>query len=198
MLITVQFEQGNEKDDGDPYVCFRRREVRNVRKTRRTDTQSTDKLKRLRQELETARGLIKDVWQRETMRKNTFEYERQIFEKRRALVDIKRKYQIKDTDEDLITKVHHPTSKSSKTLANLATSPRELDPTRALHQLFGYHYGKTGNRQRRISSSWHMSLLRKISGGENGLCSFEGQGTSRMLWILQMYVQLNHCWLFIY
>lgn len=192
----MQFEQGNEKDDGDPYVCFRRREVRNVRKTRRTDTQSTDKLKRLRQELETARGLIKDVWQRETMRKNTFEYERQIFEKRRALVDIKRKYQIKDTDEDLITKVRHPTSKSSKTLANFVTSPRELDPIRALHQLFEYHCGKTGNRQRQISSSWHMSLRRKTSGGENGLCSFEEQGTSRMLWILQMYVQLNHCWLF--
>ncbi|KAI5803217.1 enhancer of polycomb-like-domain-containing protein [Geopyxis carbonaria] len=102
--VLKKFEQGNEKDDGDPYVCFRRREVRQVRKTRRTDAQSSDKLKRIRQELETARGLVKDVLQRETMRKNQFEYERQIFEKRRTMVDLKRKLNIRGDDEDLINK----------------------------------------------------------------------------------------------
>lgn len=100
----LQFEQNNEKDDGDPYVCFRRREVRGVRKTRRTDAQSSEKLKRLRQELETARGLVKDVLQREQMRKNLFDQERQIFEKRRQVIDIKRKLGIKGDDEDLINK----------------------------------------------------------------------------------------------
>lgn len=109
-LTIAQFEQSSEKDDGDPYVCFRRREVRQVRKTRRTDAQSTDKLKRIRQELEIARGLVKDVLQRETMRKNQFEYERQIFEKRRTIIDLKRKLNIKGDDEDLINKVHSESS----------------------------------------------------------------------------------------
>lgn len=79
--------------------------MRQVRRTRRTDAQSSDKLKRIRQELETARGLVKDVLQRETMRKNQFEYERQIFEKRRTMVDLKRKLNIRGDDEDLINKV---------------------------------------------------------------------------------------------
>jgi len=104
LTLCVQFEQG-EKDDGDPYVCFRRREVRQVRKTRRTDASSTDKLKKIRQEFETARGLVKDVLQREHMRRTTFLLEKQIFEQRRTAVDLKKKLNIKDTDEDLINKV---------------------------------------------------------------------------------------------
>jgi enhancer of polycomb-like protein len=76
-----------------------------VRKTRRTDAQSTEKLKRLRQELESARGLVKDVLQREQMRKSTLVIEQQIFEQRRTSVQLKRKLNIKDTDEDLINKV---------------------------------------------------------------------------------------------
>lgn len=98
----MQFEQGNEKDDGDPYVCFRRREVRQVRKTRRTDAQSTDKVKKLRQDLDTARNLVKDVLQRETMRKSGFQYEAQIFEHRRTLIATKRKLGLRGDDEDLV------------------------------------------------------------------------------------------------
>ncbi|RPB16064.1 hypothetical protein P167DRAFT_481593 [Morchella conica CCBAS932] len=102
IIPVLKFEQGNEKDDGDPYVCFRRREVRQVRKTRRTDAQSTDKVKKLRQELDTARNLVKDVLQRETMRKTGFAYEASIFEHRRTLIATKRKLGIRGDDEDLI------------------------------------------------------------------------------------------------
>ena len=109
-LTSLQFEQGNEKDEGDPYVCFRRREVRQVRKTRRTDAQSTDKLKKLRQEFETARGLVRDVLQREQMRRTVFQVDKQIFEQRRHAIELKRKFNIKDTDEDLINKVCHPSA----------------------------------------------------------------------------------------
>ncbi|TGZ82688.1 hypothetical protein EX30DRAFT_384020 [Ascodesmis nigricans] len=137
IIPSLKFEQGNEKDDGDPYVCFRRREVRNTRKTRRTDTTSTDKLKRLRQELEIARGLVKDVWQRETMRKATFELERNIFEKRRAVVDLKRKYQIKDTDEDLINKRTRPeqTAPTTRIPVRHDGKPPEADLKQLVHIL---------------------------------------------------------------
>ncbi|KAF8534612.1 enhancer of polycomb-like-domain-containing protein [Trichophaea hybrida] len=104
IIPCLKFEQGNEKDEGDPYVCFRRREVRQVRKTRRTDAQSTEKLKKIRQEFETARGLVKDVLQREQMRRTSFVFEKQIFEQRRTAVELKRKLNIKDTDEDLVNK----------------------------------------------------------------------------------------------
>lgn len=104
IIPSLKFEQGNEKDDGDPYVCFRRREVRQIRKTRRGDNYTTDKLKKLRQDIELARGLVKDVLQREHMRRTTFQEEAKIFELRRTAVELKRKLNIKDTDEDLISK----------------------------------------------------------------------------------------------
>lgn len=98
----MQFETGQETDDGDPYVCFRRREVRQIRKTRGRDAQSADKLRRLRKELEDARQLVAMVRQREMARKELFSMERQIFTQRSEVKDMKRKLGIKDDDEDLI------------------------------------------------------------------------------------------------
>jgi enhancer of polycomb-like protein len=60
----------------------------------------------LRQDFEFARGLVKDVLQREHMRRATFQLEKQIFEQRRTACDLKRKLNIRDTDEDLINKVY--------------------------------------------------------------------------------------------
>ena len=54
----------SEADDADPYVCFRRREVRQTRKTRGRDAQIVEKLKKLRLELEQARTLVQFVNQR--------------------------------------------------------------------------------------------------------------------------------------
>jgi len=97
-----QFETGQETDDGDPYVCFRRREVRQIRKTRGRDAQSAEKLRRLRKELEDARQLLAFVRQRELARKEMFIIEKQVFQQRAEVKDMKRKLGIKDDDEDLI------------------------------------------------------------------------------------------------
>ncbi|KAG8209040.1 Enhancer of polycomb-like protein [Trichophyton interdigitale] len=96
------FETGQDTDDGDPYVCFRRREVRLARKTRGRDAQSAEKLRRLRKELEDARTLIAMVQQRELGRKEVFAAERQLFMQRCEVKEMKRKLGIKDDDEDLI------------------------------------------------------------------------------------------------
>ncbi|KAG0129816.1 enhancer of polycomb-like-domain-containing protein [Tuber indicum] len=106
IIPTLKFEQGQDKDDGDPYVCFRRREVRPARKTRRTDAQSTEKLKKLRQEFDSARNLVRDVLNRECMRKTIFQVEYGIFESRRQIIGVKRKNGIRGDDEDLIN--HKP------------------------------------------------------------------------------------------
>ena len=102
VLTDSQFETGQETDDSDPYVCFRRREVRQIRKTRGRDAQSADKLRRLRKELEDARKLVGLVRQRETARKEMFAIERQVFLQRSEVKEMKRKLNIKDDDEDLI------------------------------------------------------------------------------------------------
>ncbi|GFF35714.1 enhancer of polycomb-like protein 1 [Aspergillus udagawae] len=102
LLPSLKFETGQETDDTDPYVCFRRREVRQIRKTRGRDAQSADKLRRLRKELEDARQLVALVRQRELARKEMLSMERQIFLQRSEVKEMKRKLNIKDDDEDLI------------------------------------------------------------------------------------------------
>ncbi|OJJ43767.1 hypothetical protein ASPZODRAFT_864327 [Penicilliopsis zonata CBS 506.65] len=102
LLPSLKFETGQDTDDTDPYVCFRRREVRQIRKTRGRDAQSVEKLRRLRKELEDARQLVAFVRQRELARKEMLSVERQVFLQRSEVKDMKRKLGIKDDDEDLI------------------------------------------------------------------------------------------------
>ncbi|KAL4926457.1 enhancer of polycomb-like protein 1 [Aspergillus undulatus] len=102
LFANLKFETGQENDDVDPYVCFRRREVRQIRKTRGRDAQSADKLRRLRKELEDARQLVALVRQRELARKEMLATERVLFLQRAEVKDMKRKLNIKDDDEDLI------------------------------------------------------------------------------------------------
>lgn len=98
----LQFETGQDTDDSDPFVCFRRREVRQIRKTRGRDAQSAEKLRRLRKELEEARQLVALVRQREDARKEMLAVERTLFMQRNEVKEMKRKLNIKDDDEDLI------------------------------------------------------------------------------------------------
>ena len=102
LMPTLKFETNLETDDSDPYVCFRRREVRQVRKTRGRDAQVTEKLKKLRKELEEARYLMSRVKIREVMGREQLAIDRQIFEQRAAVKEVKRKLGIKGDDEDLI------------------------------------------------------------------------------------------------
>lgn len=115
LMPTLRFEE-NEKDDGDPYICFRRREVRQIRKTRRSDAQSSEKLRKLRLELEQARNLIELVVRREQLKKESILLEQCIFNQRCHVKEIKRKLGIKDDDDDLISqkrKKTHDTSSST-------------------------------------------------------------------------------------
>lgn len=98
---ALKFETHQEHDDMDPYVCFRRREVRQTRKTRARDAQVSDKLKKLRKELEDARQLVVFSHQREIFKKELLSSDRVIFEQRASLKDTKVRLGIKGEDEDL-------------------------------------------------------------------------------------------------
>jgi enhancer of polycomb-like protein len=102
LMPSLKFERNVETDDADPFVCFRRREVRQVRKTRGRDAQVQDKLKRLRTELEQARQLMHFVKQREIHRQQQLRLEKEIFEQRAQLKESKRNLGLKGDDEDLI------------------------------------------------------------------------------------------------
>ncbi|CAO3692484.1 unnamed protein product [Rhizopus stolonifer] len=97
------------KNELDPYICFRRRETKPVRKTRRTDQQSLERLRKLRSEMEMARNLLEMVLRREKIRKEGLMLEHTVFDKKMVLQDFQRVLGIKE-DEDLI----HMTKKKRK------------------------------------------------------------------------------------
>ena len=107
---SLKFETGQDTDDADPYVCFRRRELRQIRKTRNRDAQGAEKLRKLRHELESARHILSLVKQREMIRKEVLMMDRALFQQRAEVKEIKRKLGIKGDDDDLVAqKVVLPT-----------------------------------------------------------------------------------------
>jgi enhancer of polycomb-like protein len=131
----LKFETGQETDDSDPYVCFRRRELRQIRKTRNRDAQSAEKLRKLRMELETARAVLLMVKRREQMRKESLEIDRQVFEQRHAMRDTKRKLGLKG-DEDLlinqkVKRPHFKCKNSHSPLPQKQKVPQGMTPNQA-------------------------------------------------------------------
>ncbi|KAJ3024110.1 Enhancer of polycomb-like protein 1 [Thoreauomyces humboldtii] len=90
------------KADNDPYVCFRRREVKAVRKTRtvRADSQSLDKLRRLRDEMNRARQILELITNREAARKESIVLEHLIFEQRVLVRRLKKKLGIVTSEKE--------------------------------------------------------------------------------------------------
>ncbi|KAG0173931.1 Enhancer of polycomb-like protein 1 [Apophysomyces sp. BC1015] len=89
------------KGEIDPYVCFRRRETKPVRKTRRTDQQSLERLRKLRTEMEMARNLLEMVLRREKFRKEDLVLEHTVFDRKCKLREYQRALGIKE-DDDLL------------------------------------------------------------------------------------------------
>lgn len=102
LMPTLKFEKNLDTDDSDPYVCFRRREVRMQRKTRGRDAQVTEKLKKLRKELEEARFMMAQVKRREVMIREQLALDKLIFEQRSDVKETKRRLSIKGDDEELL------------------------------------------------------------------------------------------------
>ena len=85
-------------------MCFRRREFRQTRKTRGRDAHSAEKLKKLRKELEEARELMALIKQREITKREQLTVDRQLFEQRMNLRQVKQNLpdQYKQGDDELL------------------------------------------------------------------------------------------------
>jgi enhancer of polycomb-like protein len=99
---SLKFETHQETDDTDPFVCFRRREARQTRKTRARDNKIAETLKKLRRELEDGRQLVLLAYEREMVKREVMSMDRAIFEERARLKDMKLRLGIKGEDEDLV------------------------------------------------------------------------------------------------
>ena len=129
LTATLKFETGVGTDDGDPYVCFRRREVRQIRKTRGRDAQSVEKLKKLRKELEDSRQLISLARQRELTKRELLSVDRRIFEQRAKLRTIKKELpeHLRSGDEDLLINqkvLYQPNSNHPRQSADIRSRKR--------------------------------------------------------------------------
>lgn len=98
----LKFERPGEKEEVDPYVCFRRRELRHPRKTRRIDILNSQKLRVLLKELQHTKDMSILVAKREQAHLNIIKDDLNILDKRKNIINLKRQLDIKGEDEDLI------------------------------------------------------------------------------------------------
>lgn len=85
----------------DSYVCFRKRDSRPVRKTRRCDTVSLDRLHRLREEFARSREILLAVSERERLRREILEVDVRVFEARIKVRRIKKLLGMPTTSADV-------------------------------------------------------------------------------------------------
>ncbi|KAL9602604.1 MAG: hypothetical protein Q9219_001748 [cf. Caloplaca sp. 3 TL-2023] len=132
LAVNLKLETGAETDDSDPYVCFRRREVRQVRKTRGRDAHSAEKLKKLRKELEESRQIMALIRQREITKREQLVVEKQLFEQRSSLRRVKHNLpdQYKEGDEDLLINQKPPKKKSLEPSAQRPAASQTRIPQR--------------------------------------------------------------------
>ncbi|KAI1754457.1 enhancer of polycomb-like-domain-containing protein [Xylaria castorea] len=123
---SLKFETHQEHDDMDPYVCFRRREVRQTRKTRARDVQVADKLKKLRRELEDGRQLVVFSHRRELVKRELLKTDKLVYEQRAKLKETKIKLNIKADDDDLVNTKPQKRPKTEPQQPPRATSHNQL------------------------------------------------------------------------
>lgn len=101
ITASLKFEDpnANEKDnDNDPYICFRRREFRQARKTRRADNLGAERIRLMQKSLKRARDLVLNVCKRELLKLQTWEADYEIFKLRSEAKGVKRAVGIKGDD----------------------------------------------------------------------------------------------------
>jgi hypothetical protein len=94
----LQFDEQDLKNES--YICFRRREVKQTRKTRAQQLSFSDKMIRLRDEMAIAMDLAERIISRETNKKEVVRQSQVLWDKRAAFVDLKRKFPAFGSSED--------------------------------------------------------------------------------------------------
>jgi enhancer of polycomb-like protein len=84
----------------ESYICFRRREVKTVRKTRASQVSLSDKLHRLQAEMSVALELAQSLLHREGIKRESAQLAETVWQKRATFIDLKRKYPALSAKED--------------------------------------------------------------------------------------------------
>ena len=90
----------DESEEGNVYVCFRRREVKAVRKTRRMEITSVEKLTRLNLEFEIALELVDKLVEREEIKREICANDANVWGHRSCMIAVTNKFPNLRTPED--------------------------------------------------------------------------------------------------
>ncbi|OMJ26458.1 Enhancer of polycomb-like protein 1 [Smittium culicis] len=82
------------KTSTDPYVCFRKREVKQLRKTRRADIKAADQLQKLQINLVCATQLLESIVSREKLKRKFLQTTKKSIEQRSLVLALRRHYGI--------------------------------------------------------------------------------------------------------
>lgn len=98
IIPTLNFDESDVLNES--YICFRRREIKAVRKTRASQATSSDKLLRLQNELTQGLELAKTLLCRENLKRDYTQHTLQVWDKRFEFAELKRKFPSLGTKED--------------------------------------------------------------------------------------------------
>lgn len=98
IIPILNFDESDVLNES--YICFRRREIKAVRKTRASQATSSDKLLRLQNELTQGLELAKTLLSRENLKRDYTQQTLQIWDKRFEFAEHKRKFPSLGTKED--------------------------------------------------------------------------------------------------
>ncbi|CAG8573464.1 16982_t:CDS:10 [Racocetra fulgida] len=140
-LLTAE----TKDEEDNPYVCFRRRELKPIRKTRRTETQSFDKLRRIRRDVHNGREIIVKVKARERFKKQRIELNRKIFIKECDIKEMRKELGIQNNSiSDSQQRNRRISTSSMDTIGKFDADKLMLPPA------FRSRYGRGGRKRRTI------------------------------------------------
>ncbi len=97
-LSAVQLDESDTNNES--YICFRRREIKAIRKTRASQTSYSDRMVRLQNELAMALDIIRLIQQREILKQDSHQHACSLWDRRQTLADVKRAHPSLGTKED--------------------------------------------------------------------------------------------------
>ncbi|KAG1850825.1 enhancer of polycomb-like-domain-containing protein [Suillus subalutaceus] len=98
IIPILNFDESDVLNES--YICFRRREIKAVRKTRASQATSSDKLLRLQNELTQGLELAKTLLSRENLKRDYTQQTLQVWDKRFEFAELKRKFPSLGTKEE--------------------------------------------------------------------------------------------------
>ncbi|KAF8325789.1 uncharacterized protein EI90DRAFT_3128326 [Cantharellus anzutake] len=127
--ILIKSHQFNESNSEDAYVCFRRRDVKSVRKTHRMDTTPAEKVSWLQQELIKAKDLANLTILREVKKLELNKDAHSVLEARIRFIELKRKHPQFSlrTDDQLLVDPECVLAKRLKMMLEQNKDPTDLN-----------------------------------------------------------------------